>query len=103
MDHASPRLEGRAQPLRHHLRKSLAGELNVAMITMNQQRRMPGCGNRGKTNCRFPTVPTAPTTTAADISEQKAAEQEQPMIVYTQCLTLPFLYTEHCLEDVALR
>jgi hypothetical protein len=36
---------------------------------MNAQEEKPGYGNRGKTNCRFSTVPTAPT--AADNQHKK--------------------------------
>jgi hypothetical protein len=36
---------------------------------MNTQKEKPGYGNRGKTNCRFSTVPTAPT--AADNQHKK--------------------------------
>jgi hypothetical protein len=32
VDHAAPRLEGRAQSLRHHLRKPTAGELSAELI-----------------------------------------------------------------------
>jgi hypothetical protein len=46
-------------------------------------------GNRAmetveKHNCRFSTVPTAPTT-----ADKSAANKKQQMIVYTKCLTLP--------------
>jgi hypothetical protein len=42
---------------------------------MNQPGKKSGCGNRGKTNYVFPTVPTAPT--AADKSDEKAAHQNK--------------------------
>jgi hypothetical protein len=58
---------------------------------MNAQLQKPGYGNRGKTNCRFSTVPTAPT--AADNQIEEAANKKQRMIVYTESLTLPACQT----------
>src|SRR6516225_4935304 len=64
MDHASPRLEGRAQPLRHHLRKPAAGELGTAM-TANESAtpKSRAVETVEKRTACFSTVPTAPTTT----------------------------------------
>jgi hypothetical protein len=56
MDHAGPRLEGRAQSLRHHLRKPAAGELSLKADDETAKTK-PGYGNRGKTNYVFPPFP----------------------------------------------
>jgi hypothetical protein len=54
---------------------------------MNRQRKKPGCGNRGKTNCVFPPFPQ-PLLLLTNQNE-KAANQKQKTIVYTKSLTLP--------------
>jgi len=50
-----------------------------------------------KTNCVFPPFPQP--LLLLTYQKKKAAEQEQPMIVYTKCLTLPSHRRAEMLSD----
>src|SRR5207248_387231 len=73
MDHASPRLEGRAQPIRDHLRKPVAGGI-VMIDQRTKTSKSRAVETVEKHNCRFSTVPTAPT--AADKSAANKTTDE---------------------------
>jgi hypothetical protein len=57
MDHVGARLESRAQPLCHRLRKPAAGRIVCEIEKMKVPGKNPGYGNGGKTNRVFPPFP----------------------------------------------
>src|SRR5258708_2136104 len=83
MDHAGPRLEGRAQPLRHHLRKSAAGELSREMKTRRQNRAMETVEKQTAFSHR------SHSPYCCQQIMMKSSDPKTTTTVYTKSLTLP--------------